>query len=128
MDEAIRTLQREQPQLFVADQVLSVGAYYVGLIKILDRKGLCADTEGEELAVAKSASYNEQYDVLSAKNGARSGRWLPLDLLPSAVPLPSRGCPRSRRAARWRPVSRSRAGESPRASTTPTSRRPSRRS
>lgn len=94
VDEAIRTLQQEQPQLFVADQVLSVGAFYVGLIKILDRKGLCADTEGEELAVAKSASYNEQYDVLSAKNGARFG---PVSYRstcsPSAAPLPSRGLP-----------------------------------
>ncbi|HYN02273.1 MAG TPA: hypothetical protein VE359_07495, partial [Vicinamibacteria bacterium] len=94
VDEAIRTLQREQPQLFVGDEVLSVGAYYVGLIRILDRKGLCADTEGEELGVANSASFNEQYDVLSARNGARFG---PVSYRstcsPSAVPLPTRGLP-----------------------------------
>jgi len=94
VDEAIRTLQGEQPQIFQGDQVLSVGAYYVGLIRILDRKGLCAATEGEELGVARSASYNEQYDVLSAKNGARFG---PVSYRatcsPSAVPLPSPGLP-----------------------------------
>ena len=94
VDEAIRTLQGEQPQIFQGDQVLSVGAYYFGLIKILDRQGLCADTEGEELGVAKTASYNEQYDVLSAKNGARFG---PVSYRstcsPSAVPLPTRGLP-----------------------------------
>ena len=94
VDEAIRTLQGEQPQLFVGDQVLSVGAYYVGLIKILDRQGLCAATEGEELGVAKTASYNEQYDVLSSKNTARFG---PVSYRstcsPSAVPLPTRGLP-----------------------------------
>ena len=95
VDEAIRTLQGEQPQIFDGDQVLSTGAFYVGLIKILDRKGLCAATEGEELGVAKNASYNEQYDVLSAKNGARFG---PVSYRatcsPSAVPIPARGCPR----------------------------------
>ena len=48
---------------------------YVGLIKILDRKGLCAATEGEELAVAKSSSFNEQYDDFSRRRAGRaSGR------------------------------------------------------
>src|SRR5512134_945339 len=41
VDRAIRTLQGEQPAIFDGDQVLSIGAYYVGLIKILDREGLC---------------------------------------------------------------------------------------
>jgi len=94
VDEAIRTLQQEQPEIFQADQVLSAGAYYVGLIKILDRKGICAATEGEELGVARNASYNEQYDVLSAKNGARFG---PVSYRatcsPSAVPIPTPGLP-----------------------------------
>ena len=40
VDEAIRTLQREQPQIFNGDEVLSTGAYYVGLIRVLDRQGL----------------------------------------------------------------------------------------
>jgi hypothetical protein len=92
VDAAIRTLQQEQPQIFSGDQVLSAGAYYVGLIKILDRQGLCAATEGEELGVAKTASYNEQYDVLSAKGGARFG---PVSYRatcsPSAVPIPTPG-------------------------------------
>jgi hypothetical protein len=94
VDDAIRTLQREQPQLFQADQVLSTGAFYVGLIKILDRKGLCAATEGEELGVARTTSYNEQYDVLSSKGGARFG---PVSYRttcsPSVVPIPSAGLP-----------------------------------
>jgi len=92
VDDAIRTLQGEQPQIFDGDHVLSTGAYYVGLIKILDRKGLCAATEGEELGVARNASYNEQYDVLSAKGGARFG---PVSYratcTPSAVPIPGPG-------------------------------------
>ncbi len=73
VDAAIRTLQAEQPAIFEGDLVLSVGAYYVGLIKILDRQGLCADTDGEELGVARTSGFNEQYDVLTAKNTARFG-------------------------------------------------------
>lgn len=88
VDQAIRTLQAEQPAIFSGDEVLSVGAYYVGVIKILDRQGLCASTEGEELGVTDSASSNEQYDILSAQNRARFG---PVSYrttcIPSAVPI-----------------------------------------
>ena len=75
VDEAIRTLQREQPQLFQADQVLSTGAFYVGLIKILDRKGLCAATEGEELGVATTTRPTTSSTTCSRRRAARaSGR------------------------------------------------------
>jgi hypothetical protein len=88
VDDAIRTLQGEQPQIFEGDQVLSVGAYYVGLIKVLDRKGLCADTDGEELGVANTNGFNDQFDVLSAKSQVR---WGPASYrttcYPSTVPL-----------------------------------------
>lgn len=88
VDEAIRTLQGEQPEIFDGDQVKSVGAYYVGLIKILDRKGLCADADGEELGVASTSGWNEQFDVLSSKNGVR---WGPVSYratcYPSTVPI-----------------------------------------
>jgi hypothetical protein len=94
VDAAIRTLQGEKPQLFNGDEVLSAGAYYVGLIKILDRKGLCAATEGEEVGVANTASYNEQYDVLTARGLARFGPVsYRVTCYPSAVPLPSPGLP-----------------------------------
>ena len=92
VDRAIRTLQGEQPAIFEGDQVLSVGAYYVGLIKILDRQGLCASTEGEELGVTDRASSNEQFDILSAQNRVRFG---PVSYRttcsPSAVPFPVGG-------------------------------------
>jgi hypothetical protein len=94
VDEAIRTLQGEQPQMFEGNRVLKPGAYYVELIKMLDRKGLCAGTEGEELGVANSASFNEQYDVLTANNLARFGPTsYRVTCSPSAVPLPSPGLP-----------------------------------
>lgn len=92
VDAAIRTLQAEQSAIFDGNLVLSVGAYYVGLIKILDRQGLCADTDGEELGVARSSSFNEQYDVLSAKNEVRFGpASYRTTCSPSAVPGAARG-------------------------------------
>lgn len=85
---AIRTLQREKAYLFDGDRVLSPGAFYVEVIKILDRQGLCADTEGEELGVTDSASSNEQYDIITANGVARFG---PVTYMttctPSSVPI-----------------------------------------
>jgi hypothetical protein len=51
--------------------VLSSGAYYVGLIKILDRQGICAEFDGEELAVTDNAGWNEQFHVLTSSMRAR---------------------------------------------------------
>jgi hypothetical protein len=101
VERAIRTLQAEQPAIFDGDQVLSVGAYYVGLIKVLDREGLCAETDGEELGVTNRASSNEQYDVLTATNRARFGPGsYRTTCSPSSVPIPpgplppsAAGCP-----------------------------------
>ena len=94
VDGAIRTLQGQQPQMFEGNRVLKAGAFYVELIKALDRQGLCAVTDGEELGVASTASFNEQYDVLTANHLARFGPMsYRLTCSPSAVPLPSPGLP-----------------------------------
>lgn len=101
VERAIRTLQTEQSFLFDGDQVLSVGGYYVGLIKILDRQGLCAATDGEELGVTDSASSNEQFDVLSAQNRIRLGptsyrttcRPAAIPVASGALPPAPAGCP-----------------------------------
>ena len=73
MDDAIRTLQGQQPGIFNDNSVLSVGQYYVGLIKILDRKGLCAVFDGEELAVTNTSAYSDQYAVMTSKQLVRFG-------------------------------------------------------
>lgn len=109
VERAIRTLQGEQPFIFDGDQVLSVGAYYVGLIKVLDRQGLCAATDGEELGVTDSPSSNEQFDVLSAQNRVRLGptsyrttcRPSAIPVAPGALPPAPAGCalPSSREIA-----------------------------
>lgn len=54
LEEAIDTVKREHPEAFDGDQVKNVGLYVVELIKAFDRKGICADWDGEELGVATS--------------------------------------------------------------------------
>jgi hypothetical protein len=73
VDEAIRTLQRERSDIFNGNYIDKVGAYYVGLIKILDRQGICAGFDGEELAVKVDNTYNEQYDIQTATGLVRFG-------------------------------------------------------
>jgi hypothetical protein len=90
VEDAIDTLRAEQPTLFDGDQVLNVGAYYVGLIKVLDRKGLCADFDGEELGVTNTSDYSDVLDVLTARDQVR--RFYVGTCYPSLVPL-SRGAP-----------------------------------
>ena len=90
VDAAIFTLIGEQPELFDGDnKTQSVGAYYVGLIKILDRQGLCAYFDGEELGVTDSPTFNDQYDILTAGLQVRTGpRTYRTTCYPSAVPPP----------------------------------------
>jgi hypothetical protein len=101
VDDAIRTLQGEQPQIFNDNTVMSVGPYYVGLIKILDRKGLCAQFDGEELAVTNTSAYSDQYQVMTSKQIARFGpssyraTCYPavVPVAQGALPPPPAGCP-----------------------------------
>jgi hypothetical protein len=89
VDNAIRRLQAEQPEIFGdGNNVLAVGAYYVGLIRILDEEGLCAYYDGEELGVTNTGDYNDQYDILTARNQWRIGETTyRVTCYPSAVPL-----------------------------------------
>jgi hypothetical protein len=71
--DAIETLRGERPDVVSGNQVLNVGAYFVGIIQILDRQGICAMTEnGEELGVKRNNDYSEQYDILTAKDTVRN--------------------------------------------------------
>ncbi len=91
VNDAIDTLKAQQPRIFNGDDVLDVGAYVVGLIKILDAKHLCADWDGEELGVARSNNLNDQYDVLTAKNQVR--RYFVGTCWPSVIPVRHRTPP-----------------------------------
>ena len=61
--DAIASLQSEHPEYFRGNTIVNGGGYYVGLIRILDRKGLCAAFDGQELAVKSSNAFSDQYRV-----------------------------------------------------------------
>ncbi len=81
VDEAIDELVAQQPHIFNLNQVaggggyliLSEGAFTVGVIKNLDKRGLCAGLYGEELAVAGTAGYSENFDIVDSRNFVRRG-------------------------------------------------------
>ena len=85
VDDAIDTVKREHPETFDGDTVKNVGLYIVELIKALDRQGICADFDGEELGVATSSDYNDQYDVLTARSQVR--RYFVGTCYPSVIPV-----------------------------------------
>jgi len=64
--DAIDTLKGEHPEYFRGDTVVNLGGYYAGLIRILDREGLCAAYDGEELAVKDRNEFSDQYKVLTS--------------------------------------------------------------
>lgn len=104
LDVAIQILQSEQPEIFEGISVVNVGAYIVGLIRVMDRDGLCAAYDGEEMNIKANNDYSEHYDVLTSKRTIRTGpktyrgtcfpaifpqEEQPLPPPPASCPLPS---------------------------------------
>lgn len=71
VNDAIDALMVQHPEYFRGDTVTNIGGYYVGLIRTLDRKGLCATYDGEELAVKNTNDFSDQYKVLTSWNQIR---------------------------------------------------------
>lgn len=86
LEEAIDAVKRDHPEAFEGDEVRNVGLYIVEVIKAFDRKGICADYDGEELGVATSGDYNDQYDILTSKSQVR--RYFVGTCYPSVIPIP----------------------------------------
>ncbi len=83
--DAINTVKSEHPEYFRGDTVLNLPGYYVGLIRVLDREGLCAAYDGEELAVKDSNDFSDQYKVLTSWNEVR--RSYMVTCTPAVFPL-----------------------------------------
>ena len=66
IDEAIEAVKRDHPEYFSGNIVTNIGGYYVGVIKDLDRQGICAGFDGEELTVKNTPEYNDQYKVTTS--------------------------------------------------------------
>jgi hypothetical protein len=76
---SIKQLIQEQPEIFKKRDCLDCydvtdpDAYVDGMVQQMARRGYCAMYDGEELAVKNTNDFNEQFDILSASNGVRSG-------------------------------------------------------
>ena len=66
VSDAIEQLQREHPEYFDGDIVTNTGAYYVGVIRNLDKQGICGGFDGEELTVKNTAEFNDQYKIMTS--------------------------------------------------------------
>lgn len=71
--QAIDELMAEQPQIFDGSRILSTGQFYVGVIQKLDKKGICAGFDGEELQVKNSNQFNDQYHLVTSSFIVRRG-------------------------------------------------------
>ena len=83
--DAIDTLKGERPEYFRGDTVVNRGGYYAGLIRVLDRSGLCAAYDGEELAVKNTNDFSDQYKVLTSWDEIR--RTYMVTCTPAVFPL-----------------------------------------
>ena len=102
LEGAIGIVRSEQPEIFDGNNVRNVGLYIVELIKAMDRQGLCAAYDGEEIGVKSNDTYSEHYDVLTSRNQVRNAFYIgtcypavfpppqpPLPPPPASCPLPS---------------------------------------
>jgi len=71
--QAIDELANEKPQIFDGTRVVSTGQFYVGVIQNLDKKGICAGFDGEELQVKNSSAFNDQYHLVTSSFIVRRG-------------------------------------------------------
>ena len=96
VEDAISLVKAQRPEIFDDETVLNVGAYVVGVIKNLDKKGICATYDGEELAVRTQGDFNDQYDILTGTDLIR--RYYVNTCAPAVFPLarplppPPAGC------------------------------------
>jgi hypothetical protein len=93
---AIDELVREKPQLFdnteLGLRARSSGQFYVGVIQNLDRKGLCASFDGEEVGVKSEQSFSDQYHLLTTNFIVRQGTSsYQVTCFPAAHPTPAPG-------------------------------------
>ena len=86
--DAVDTVKGEHPEYFRGEAVVNLPGYYVGLIRALDREGLCAHYDGEELAVTNSSVFSDQYKVLTSWGEVR--HYYLVTCTPAVLPLARR--------------------------------------
>lgn len=81
VDKAITQVTQQHPGIFDFNSKICENCYYVknegkftsAVVANLSAMGLCAEYDGEELAVKASNSYSEQFDILVASGYIRRG-------------------------------------------------------
>jgi hypothetical protein len=81
VNKAVNLLIQQQPGIFDLKNKTCEDCYYVkdvskyatGVIRNLNAAGMCAQYDGEELAVKQSNSNSEQFDILLASGHIRRG-------------------------------------------------------
>jgi hypothetical protein len=77
VETAIAQVRAQHPEIF-ADAgpntlVLSSGRLLVGVIENLDKMGLCAGFDSEEIQVTNDPSFNDQYHLITSRGFLRTG-------------------------------------------------------
>ncbi|HVO11224.1 MAG TPA: hypothetical protein VMX54_10840 [Vicinamibacteria bacterium] len=87
VNDAIDTVRAQHPEYFNAagDRIVNVGAYYVSIIRLLDKQNLCATFDGEELLVKNSPDFSDQYKIQTSWNAI--GRKYTATCYPAVFPL-----------------------------------------
>jgi hypothetical protein len=93
VEQAIADLQRQQPNIFEDTSggtlILSPGRFFVGVIENLDKKGICAGFDTEELQVKTSNEFNDQFALRTSRGYLRYGPSIyRATCFPAAFPLP----------------------------------------
>jgi hypothetical protein len=90
---AIAELQRDQPAIFEdapgGTLIVSPGRFFVGVIDNLDKKGICAGFDTEELQVKTSNAFNDQFALRTSRGFLRTDPSIyRATCSPAAFPLP----------------------------------------
>jgi hypothetical protein len=93
VQNAIAQVRSQHPEIFQDaggnTLVVSPGEFLVGVIDNLDKMGLCAGFDSEEIQVTNDASFNDQYHLLTSRNFLRTDPSIyRATCHPSAVPTP----------------------------------------
>jgi hypothetical protein len=76
VESALDQLVREEPQLFNLSksskgcgncyQIVNADRYVQRMAQLMSQRGLCGHYDGEELAVKRDNSFNDQYDIFTS--------------------------------------------------------------
>jgi hypothetical protein len=98
VDAVLDELVRERPALFENTgsglRVVSTGQFYVAFLQKLDRRGICAHFDGEEVGLKNSDAFNDQFHMITSdlilRRGESSYR---ATCFPASFPGAARGYP-----------------------------------